>query len=451
MGIIFDQTDKGMSTKKILLFFVPLGLSASLVTFSHMIINGTLTRGENAEVIIASYVIAMSLFGITERLGVLLRNACSALVRDKVSFKLMTIVGAYVLTFLMLVAATIAYTPIGKWIFSKFFGADSKMINQIVDVYQVLIIVTFFSAIRCLFQGVIILNKQTKWLTIGMVIRLVVMSLLSFVFIHTGNINAKTGAYIFLAGMMVECLISFIEGRLLVKKMVDNDKNHNITTKSQIFNFYNPLILSSLIIVMVGPIINAFLGKTNEIELAIASYAIALSIAQLFLSFFTYTHQIVLTFYKDHSQKIQKFTLMIGFIPTGILGMFCFTPIGAYFIEHVLGANERLVTASIESLKVFMLMTLVFPFIDFCNGLLMVRKKTKIMVLSQSANLLLTFLVLVITSSVVPYWNGKIGALAQSVGLLTELCVLIFILVKIEKNVSHGSTLNHSKNKYVNG
>jgi Na+-driven multidrug efflux pump len=325
------------------------------------------------------------------------------------------------------------------------------MIEQIVDVYQILIIVTFFSAIRCLFQGIIILNKQTKWLTIGMIIRLIVMYVLSLAFINTGNIDAKTGAYIFLAGMMVESLISFIEGRTLVNKMVEDDKNHTITKKSQIFRFYNPLILSSLIIVMVGPVINAFLGKTNEIELAIASYAIALSITQLFLSFFTYIHQIVLTFYKEHPQKVQRFTLMVGFIPTGILGLFCYTPIGPFFIEHALGTNERLVNASMESLRVFLLMTLVFPFIDFCNGLLMVRNKTKIMVLSQSANLLLTFTVLLITASVFPYWNGKIGAIAQSIGMLTELCVLVIIIYRGEKKLGNNNTFKPSKTKYVNG
>lgn len=422
------QNEEILKTTRILAFFVPLGLSAILVTLSHIIINGTLARGENAEVIIASFVIAMSLFSIMERLGVLLRNACSALVRDKVSFKMMTVVAVYVVSALMLISAIIAYTPIGWWIFSTVFGADPAMISQIVDVYQILIIVTLFSAIRCLFQGVIILNRQTKWLTIGMVIRLIAMYLLSLYFIHFGEINAKTGAYIFLAGMMIESLVSFIEGRVLVKKMVPKDQAHHITTKTQIFRFYNPLILSSLIIVMVGPVINIFLGKTSEIELAIASYALALSITQLFLSFFSYTHQIVLTFYKNHPVKVRSFVLMIGFIPAVILAIFCFTPIGAFVIENGLGANERLVLATLECLKVFMLMSLVFPFIDFCNGLLMFRSETRIMVFSQSANLLATFLIMLIFATIAPSWNGTIGALAQSVGMVAELAVLLCIL-----------------------
>ncbi|GAE34310.1 hypothetical protein JCM9157_1358 [Halalkalibacter akibai JCM 9157] len=372
----------------------------------------------------------MSLFSIIERLGVLLRNACSALVRDKVSFKAMSTVAIFIVTILMIISSIIAYSPIGWWIFSYVFGADPNMIEQIVEVYQILILVSLFSAIRCLFQGVIILNRQTKWLTIGMIIRLIAMYLLSLLFIHTGNINAKTGAYIFLAGMMVESLVSYLEGRILVKKMVEKDEDHQITTKAQIFRFYNPLILSSLIIVMVGPVINVFLGKTSEIELAISSYAIALSITHLFLSFFSYTHQIVLTFYKNHAREVKKFTFMIGFIPALILAVFCFTPIGAWFIEHVLGANERLVTASLDSLKVFMLMVLVFPFVDFCNGLLMLRSETRTMVFSQSANLVFTFVVVAVLATVMPSWNGMIGALAQSVGMVAELTVLLAILLK---------------------
>ncbi|WP_100407367.1 multi antimicrobial extrusion protein MatE [Bacillus solitudinis] len=424
-----NQTSS-LPVSKLLLFFIPLGLSASLVTFSHIIINGTLARAEKPEVIIASYVIAMSLFGITERLGVLLRHTCSALVRDRVSFKAMSMVGLYVLIGLMIISTTIAYSPIGRWVFTELFGADPAMVSQIVDVYQILIVVTFFSAIRCLFQGVIILNRQTKWLTIGMVLRLIVMYLLSLYFIDSGTITASSGAYIFLAGMMVESLVSYLEGRILVKKMKEKDVNHAITTKKQVFRFYNPLIWSSLIIVMVGPFINAFLGKTSEIELAIASYALALSITQLILSFFTYVHQIVLTFYKENPKKVIQFSLLIGFIPSFILALFCFTSLGPWFLEHVLGANERLVTASMQCLRIFLLMTLVFPCIDFCNGLLLIRDQTKLMLLTQATNLIITFLVLLITASFFPFWNGVIGALAQSVGMLGELFVLLFVVLR---------------------
>ncbi|WP_231686998.1 hypothetical protein [Bacillus sp. JCM 19034] len=268
-----------------------------------------------------------------------------------------------------------------------------------------------------------------------MIIRLIGMYLLSLVFIHTGYINAKTGAYIFLFGMMIESAVSFIEGRVLVKKMIKKDPTHHVERKSQVFRFYYPLIISSLIIVMVGPLINIFLGRTAEIELAIAAYALALSVTQLFLSFFSYVHQIVLTFYKDHPKKVRQFTLLVGFIPTLLLALFCFTPIGSFVVEHLLGANERLMLATLDTLKVFLIMALVFPFIDFCNGILMIRNQTNSMVISQSMNLVITFIVVAGMTAFAPTWNGMIGAMAQSLGMVAELAVLMVIVLKAKRAI----------------
>lgn len=422
-----------LDMKTLLFFFIPLGLSASLVTLSHIIINSTLVRAENSEFVIASYAIAISLFGITERLGVLLRQTCSSLVRDKYSFKLMSIFTIYILTSLMVVAFAVAYTEVGDFIFAVIFGVKESMVDYIKGIYQILIFVTIFSALRCLNQGIIIYYRQTKWLTIGMGIRLAAMYFLSLYYISTDNITGRTGAVIFLVGMIVECLISFIEATVLIRKMPEKHEEQ-IKSKRYIFKFYSPLMLSSVIIVMVGPAINIFLGKTADIELAIASYAIALSVTQLFLSFFSYIHQIVINFYDDHMTMVKRFSFVIGFIPCILVGIFSYTPIGAFFLEHVMGVNGRLLDASLQVLKVFILMALFFPFVDFFNGLLMVHKQTKVTIISQSSNLIITLIVLIIVSKYAAQWNGMIGALGQSIGLLTELIVVSSIVNSIERS-----------------
>jgi progressive ankylosis protein len=427
------NTEEILDMKALLFFFIPLGLSASLVTLSHIIINSTLVRAENSEFIIASYAIAISLFGITERLGVLLRQTCSSLVKDKYSFKLMSRFTIYLIVSLMLIAFAVAYTPVGDFIFSTIYGVNDNMVDYIKDIYQVLIFVTIFSALRCLNQGIIIYNRQTKWLTIGMGIRLAAMYFLSLFFIHTGNITGRTGAIIFLVGMMIESFISFIEARVLVRKMPEKHERQ-IKSKRSIFNFYSPLMLSSVIIVMIGPAINVFLGKTANIELAIASYAIALSVTQLFLSFFSYIHQIVINFYDAHKAEVKRFSFIIGFIPFILVGVFCYTPLGAFFLEHVMGVNGRLLDASLQVLKVFMLMALIFPFVDFFNGLLMVHKQTKVTIISQSANLIITLFVLIIGIKYAAQWNGIIGALGQSIGLLAELIVVSSIVNALERS-----------------
>ncbi|WP_404330319.1 multi antimicrobial extrusion protein MatE [Mesobacillus maritimus] len=432
------KATEALDYKTLLVFFIPLGFSASLVTMSHLIINSTLVRGENSEFIIASYTIALSFFGMIERLGVLLRQTCSSLVRDRYSFKLLSKFALYLLTTLMLISVAIAYTSVGDFIFATIYGVNAQMVATIKGIYQILIFVTVFSTLRCLCQGVIIYHRQTKWLTIGMGIRLAVMYGLAMVFIHTGQISGKTGAVIFLVGMAIECLISFLEARKLVSHMPEKHERQ-VESQRVISRFYFPLMFSSVITVMIGPAINVFLGKTSDIELAIASYAVALSVTQLFLSFFSYTHQIVINFYEDHSEKVKKFTFLVGFLPFILIALFSFTPMGRFFLEEIMGVEGRLLMASLDVLKVFLLMALVFPFVDYFNGLLMVHKQTKVTIVSQASNLIVTFICLMVGIRIAAEWNGVIGAFAQSMGLLAELVVVSSIIHALNRSRGKGS------------
>ncbi|MFE5319077.1 multi antimicrobial extrusion protein MatE [Paenibacillus sp. NPDC056579] len=420
--------------KQLLTFFIPLGIASSLVTISHVIINSTLARSANPEIIIASYALPLSILGITERPAVLMRQTCSALVRDRVSFRAMSIISWYILAAIMLLGALICYTPVGKWVFLHFFGVEESLLQPMVDVYKILMFVSIFSGLRCLYHGIIIFNMRTKWLTIGMVIRLIAMYVLSLYFIHTNQVDSgKVGAIIFLTGMVVEAAVSVWEGRSLLKQIPEKKPDHPIEKPKQIFQFYRPLLYSSVIAVIVGPAINAFLGKTMDFQLAVAAFAIAGSLTNLVQSFFSYIHQIVLNFYRKDSKAVMRFTLMLAFIPGLLIALLAYTPLGPLFMQNVMGVNERLMHASLDTLRVFMITTLVFPWLDFGNGMIMLRGQTKVMVWSQAANVTVTLISLVLGVMWSPGWNGMIGALAQSLGLAAEAAVVWFVLRELWK------------------
>lgn len=96
--------------------------------------------------------------------------------------------------------------------------------------------------------------------------------------------------------------------------------------------------------------------------------------------------------------------------------------------------------ASLTTLRVFMILTFVFPWLDFANGIIMLRGQTKVMVVSQGANVLVTLLTLTVTILLTPGWNAVIGSLAQSLGVLSELIVVLYVL-KITS--SQKNRLNH--------
>ena len=424
-----DPDGGKVTVRGILRFFVPLGLAAALVSLSHVIINSTLARAPDPEATIAAYTIAMSIFTITERPAVFLRQTCSALAADRIGFRSVGVVMVCMLMFTLGFGTLLSYTPLGPWVFRTLFNAGESLLGITLNSYRILFLVTVFSAIRCLFHGIIIRNMQTKWLTIGMIVRLLAMYGLSLAYLRFGwTIDGRTGALIFLTGMFVEAAVSAWEGRRIYRQMPERMPGSSIRRARDVFPFYRPLVITSFISVMLGPAINVMLGKTTDIELAIASYAVALSVQNLVNSFFTYMHQIVLNFYRLDAAAVRRFALGANLLPAAVIALLGWTPAGKAALGLLVGAEGQLLDASIETLRIFLLFALVFPWVDYFNGLAMLHKKTRFMMGSQTGNLAVTFLALIVLTAAAPGWNGMVGALAQSCGVAAELAVLAALI-----------------------
>ncbi|QJD81839.1 multi antimicrobial extrusion protein MatE [Cohnella herbarum] len=422
-----SQDNGPVSLRRLFLFFIPMGISVLLINLSHVIINGTLARSSNPEIILAGYALAMSLLGVTEKPAVLFRQTCSALVRDRTSFRAVRSVSFYVFGSSVLFGGLVSYTPVGHWIFGAAYGADAIVEREAIHAFAALMFLSVFSGIRCLYQGVIIYKMRTRWLTIAMIFRLAGMFLLSQYFLHIGVTSALQGTIIFVFGMMIEASISWWESSRLLKDMPLKDENCEITKPKQVMSFYNPLLYSSLIVVWLLPILNALLGSTERGTLAVASFAVAGSLMNLVLGFFTYFHQIALLFVRSNPAIVRKFTLMLGFIPPLLMLLLAFTPIGSWMFSNVLGVKDELLTACIHALRGFFPFVLIFPWLDTLNGIVMAHGETKLMFGSQLANAIVTAILIVLLVVLLPGWNGVLGSLAQSGGLIAELTFLAWL------------------------
>ncbi|MEK0314476.1 multi antimicrobial extrusion protein MatE [Cohnella sp. 56] len=428
-----SEHQERVSLRTLFLFFIPLGISAVLINLSHVIINGTLARADEPELVIAGYATAMSLLTVSERPAVLFRETCSALVRDRISYRAILRVAFIVFGASLVFGAMIGYTPVGTLVFAGAYGAEPEVAEAAVNVYHVLMFLSIFSGIRCLYQGIIIYKMKTRWLTIGMVFRLGGMFLLAQYIQHIGVTSSAQGAVIFVFGMMIEAFVSWLEGRRLARKLPVESPECEVKQPRQILQFYNPLLFSSFIVVWVPPILNALLGHTDRGTLSISSFAVAGSLMNLCLGFFTYFHQIALQFYKTDPGQVRRFVLLMGFTPAALLSLFAFTPAGDWMLAHLLGVEGRLLAESLTALRGFIPFVLIFPWLDTLNGVILSKGQTKLMFGSQTANAIVTTVLIVLLTLSLPGWTGILGALAQSGGLLAELGLLYWLFRRIVK------------------
>lgn len=423
------QSSGRLSYGQLSAFFIPLGVSASLTSITHVIINGTLSRGEHAAFIIACYAIAMSLFSILERPMIVFRQTSSALVTDKMSFKLVGRFFLYVLAVTMLISIVIAFSPLGHWIYTTIFGATTNMVGAVSLAFKVIILVIIFSGIRSLYQGIIITQLATNWLTIGVVARLIAMFMTAYLMVRYDFITSASGAIIFLVGMLIECIVSIYKGDSLLRNGLHPVDSPPLV-RSDISKFYFPLMYYFLMQTILTPVIYILLAKSSNIEMSIASFALAFSITNLILGFFMYTHQLVLQFYAEDKQKVIKFVLFASIIPTLLLCLLCYTQLGMIFMHSVMGADETLSLATITVLKFFIIKTLVFPWVDFLNGFLMLSRQTKKMLFAQLANLIVVVVTMLLLIQLSPQLNGVNGAIAVSLGELAGLVIISIIIYR---------------------
>jgi len=415
----------GQTMGTLLRFFVPLGFAACLVTITHSIIHATLAQAARPEIAIATYALGMSLIGLTERPSTLLRQTSSALVRDRLSFRAMSGVTVLFIAAVIALGIVICYTPFGAWLFREAYGADAALVPEIIRGYQFLMWVSVFSAVRCLYHGVIISQMRTKWVTIGMVVRLIGMVALAWYFVRTDSVTSGAiGGLIFAVGMLIEAVVCWAEGRTLTRKLPERLDGHDIATKRHVFGFYRPLLVSSFLVVAVPPAINALLGKTVDVELSIASFAVASSVFNLVMSVFTYIHQIVLNFYPSSPKLVVRFQWLVGFAPAALTVAIAFSPAGPFLLSEAMGLSGRLLEATVGALQAFGLLGLLMPWVDFGNGFLMLYRRTHVFLWSQAANAVAAVGLLIPLVLFAPHWNGAIGPLALAAGSAAELAVV---------------------------
>lgn len=415
-------------------FFLPLGLASCLLTITHVIINATLSKAADPELAIASYAIAFSLFLFTERPAVLIRHTSSALAKDRLSFRAVQGVAFIVLASILLVGLTISYTPLGALIFQTFYGVDPALVPKVVDTYQFLIWVSVFSGLRCLYQGVIISQLRTKWMTLGMIIRLIGMFALSYWLVQTGRVDGgAAGALVFAVGMFIEMAIGLVEGKQLLRGMPEQAESHNIARKRQVFGFYRPLLASSFIAVTIPSVANAMLGKTYDLEISIASFAVATSLYNFVMSFFVYIHQIVLNFHLRAPELVRRFQLCISIVPVFLMVLLSWTPFGSAAVGSALGLSGQLLAETMDVLRLYTGLAVILPWLEYGNGFLMLNRRTNVFLWSQSANAAVAVTLLVAMAFVVPDWNGRIGAVGITAGFAAELAVVWLANRKLER------------------
>ncbi|QOR34350.1 hypothetical protein IMX26_12735 [Clostridium sp. 'deep sea'] len=433
------KNDESNLLPDILRFYVPLGIYSMIMLTSHSVINAGVSRTNSPQIALAAYALTMSIMNMFASPAFTSRQMLVAMARDKKSFRLSLSLMIKLGIASLAILGLLAFTPLGEFVFLQVFKAPTKLFPEIKSAAKFCLLLPFIYTLRAYSQGVLMVQKKTKYLTYSVVVRIIFMVFLASFLPKIKWLNgAAVGILIWTLGMSCEAILNFLWSIPQYKKLpeqseTDTGKSFSV---NKAFSFLWPLMLMSFVWTLGKPLINFGLSKTTDPEKALATFQVAQSFAWILMGFLENNiRQVSLIFgtTKDRIKYLKKFTLVISIILACLLSLLALTPLGQFTLLNIIKVSPELASASKGILILLIASPLILAWNEFYIGLLMTLNNTKILSVAKITNMTTVTITILTLAAINPAIGAIAGAIGTLVGLLAELIVLRFAYLKLAK------------------
>ncbi len=425
-----SDSPANLSLKKIFLFWIPLAATWLMMSVEGPYIAALIARMPEPKFNLAAYGVAFSFALIIEAPIIMIMSASTALVKNLQSFKKLrnfTYASNFLITILMLV---LIIPDVFYFITETLIGLP-KEVSGLTHLATI-ILLPWPGAIgyRRFYQGLLIRNNLTRRVAYGTIIRLVSMSLTAlFFFIFTEVEGVVVGASALSVAVTLEALASRIMANEVVSDL--RKKNNNLLediSYKEIYKFYYPLALTSLIGLGVQPFVTFFVGQSRMAIESLAVLPVVTSFVFIFRGTGLSYQEVVIAFVskdKENFILVRKFAIILGGVLTIILGLFAFTPLSGFWFKTVSGLSDFLTEFASIPLMIMAIFPALTVLISTQRALLVSSQNTKPVTIATSIEFLTIVTVLLISI----HLFNVIGAIAATSAFVTGRIIANIYLV----------------------
>ena len=329
-----------LSSRRIFHTWWPLAASWLLMGIELPAISAVIARLENPAINLAAYGgIIFPLALIIESPIIMLLAASTALSKDWASFakirRFMMIAGAS----LTLLHVLIAFTPLYFVIVEKFFGAPQEIIEPARIGLMIMTPWPWAIAYRRFHQGMLIRFGHSKSVSTGTLIRLcadMIVLGIGYAINDISGIVVATSAVV--AGVVCEAVyVGIIARPVINNELKPAPSIQPPLTWTAFFAFYNPLVLTSLLSLLVQPIGAAALSRMPQPIESLATWAVVSGLVFMFRSAGIAYNEVVVALLDEFqaAKKLWKFAVNLILVTTCVWVLFMATPISSFWFQTV--------------------------------------------------------------------------------------------------------------------
>jgi len=425
------QTQTEITYKKIFYFWLPLAATWIMMSVEGPFLTALIARVAEPKFNLAAYGVAYSLALIVEAPIIMMMSAAIALVKDSFSFNKLrnfTYTANGIITLIMLLLVT---PPVFYFISEALIGLPSE-VSRLTHIATI-ILIPWPGAIgyRRFYQGLLIKNNLTRRVAHGTIIRLLSMSICATALYLSGIFE---GVIIGAASLSFAVLMEAMAVRFMVRGTVKKIKEDIYSSAQQIsykdiFRFYYPLALTSLIGLGVQPLVTFFVGQSRMAVESLAVLPVVTSFVFIFRALGLSYQEVIIALLDEKKKEIKlllKFAFMLASFLVFVLALFAFTPLAEFWFITVSGLSIELADFARLPLMIMFFFPALTILISIQRGLLVLVKNTKPVTVGTT----IEFLTIVFVLLILINYLDLIGAIAATIGFLAGRLAANFYLMK---------------------
>ena len=404
-----------LSTKRIFVFWIPLAATWLMMSVEGPFLAALIARLAEPKYNLAAYGVAFSFALIIEAPIIMIMSASTKLVKDAQSFitlRKFTYGLNWLITLIMLL---ILIPPVFYFLTEDLIGLPSKVSN--LTYLATIILLPWPGAIgyRRFYQGILIRNNLTKRVAYGTIIRITTMALTALLlYLLTDAAGVVVGAASISVAVLLEALASRLMADGIIKRiMIQQTDDKDALTYKEIYKFYYPLALTSILGLGVQPVVTFFIGQSRMAIESLAVLPVVTSFVFIFRALGLSYQEVVIALMGDEKKNfcpLKNFAFLLATVLTMILALVAFTPLSDIWFSVVSGLSDDLASFAQLPLMIMAVLPLLTVLISLQRAALVSNKTTQPITIGTA----IEFITIVIVLFVSINYANLVGAVAAT-------------------------------------
>ncbi len=404
-------------------FFVPLLFMAELMMITHSVIHGWLARGNLPTVALAAFSIAFAVNALLSSAFRSLHQIALGFITDRRSVRRIWHFGLCIAALNGGSILLVALTPVGDWVYGTLLGAGPAVVAEARGASLIFAAIFPFQCTRNVAAGLLMVQRHTLLITYGTLLRLLSLGafLAGFSLVLDG---ARTGAAALVACIVVEALfLVWFAWPTYRRRAADTGAP---PTFGAIWHFAWPVILNAVLENALIVLVNVFVGRLHNADLALAAFGVTRGLLMLMMSPLRNLAQTAqaLTRTEADLRVVLRFARRTVLVFMAVIALLVYTPLRDVVLSGVLGLAPALQAAVTPAVLLFVVTPPLWGLASTYRGLLAAARETGVLAVTGLARLG----AVVGVSSVCLAWpevNGAVvGVLAMAGAFACEAALL---------------------------